>query len=101
MRYFGEPWPGAPEKPAATPVGAPCSICTLRFIPDDRGMLGGEMRGTRRGGIEGRYVVAHRECYMLDKIGHDEGVCECTRGRRSPHEKRADALALWARVAEE
>lgn len=99
MYYFGAPWQGAPEKPCATPVGAPCLICTLPFAPDDRGVLGGQLQARRSGDIQGRYIIAHRECYMMDTIGHEHGVCSCTRGERTPQQKRADAIALWLWLA--
>lgn len=84
---FGEPW-GAPVCSGATrlpevPTYAVCLRCEEQLAEGDQGFL----RPTL-GGVDAKFIVGggngfmltaiHRECDLVDVLGHLVGVCGCT-----------------------
>ncbi len=92
---FGD-WGDCPRAQGArfmpTPIGEPCLVCRDLVARGDVGELVpdvGEHTVTVR--------AVHRECLLLDVVGHTYGVCGCTNYAGQPT-KRAAALELWLRV---
>lgn len=95
--YFGEAWlpTQLDHQPQPTPVGENCLSCTEPITDGDRG---GWQAFTDHGDNP-RTVPVHLECLPLASVGHEYGVCECTRYAGQPT-RRAAALELWRRMGE-
>lgn len=95
MHFFGEPW-NIPTQQLTqrvhAPVGAKCTTCWTPIQHGDRGLISGDITPV------GCLDISHRECQLLIDVGHDYDMCDHARGRRSPEQKRADALELWAKL---
>lgn len=97
VTFFGERWDapmvdGAEQVP--TPVGRPCTACTERIEPGDRGLMRCCVRMGADGKPQGTLEPVHTECDMLGVIGHQYGVCSCTGWGHT----RAAALMLLERL---
>ena len=94
MRRFGEKW-DAPicdaTVPVDTPVGQPCIGCHEPIGPDDQGFIHPLIHAD--GSAED--APYHRECELLNVIGHSYGYCKCN-NYGGTNSRRIGALLLWA-----
>lgn len=105
-QYFGAPGDAPAYEHAVrvpVPVGKSCYACDEPILDGDRGWV--RPYGVTLG-PDGATVIGddprpiHRECALLDVIGHMVGVCPCSpEWRDRPvREQAREAGARWARV---
>lgn len=104
MMFFGERWDAPvcdpPAKQIPTPVGERCYRCNEAIIAGDQGHLFGSVAADESLGT----TAVHRECFLLDVVGHMVKVCSCTgwdtTSRAAAREAIARVEAGWL-VADE
>lgn len=80
---FGEGWEGTERGSdddafmTDTPVGETCAYCETLIQSDDSGELMMYVDAVVERVF--RVQVVHIECSLLNTLGHDLGVCSCTR----------------------
>lgn len=97
-RYFGEPW-GAPfiddAQRVPTPVGMDCSTCGEPVAEGDQGVVMPYVYAGPDGAPAQSDTAQHRECFLLDVVGHLAGQCQCFPGKGSLREHGRATIA-WA-----
>lgn len=80
---FGDGWEWTPrgQDPDVfmvdAPVGEPCTFCETAIEPDDAGELMFNLETDPERTF--KVVALHMECSLLSMLGHDLGVCRCTK----------------------
>lgn len=99
---FGDEWEGTPrgDDPDAfmtdAPVGEPCTLCGAPVQADDSG----ELMLSLEQPMMLRIVALHVECSLLTVLGHDLGVCSCTRwaGAATVREAAIEAMRRYRQL---
>ena len=105
MRIFGDLWDapvcdGKVAEPA--PVGEPCISCREPIRPGDSGFMMAHY--TTLDALDALdapldWRPQHKECSLLDVIGHEFGYCGCT--EYLGLSEREAGRAVWAKVTGE
>lgn len=80
---FGEGWDDTPRGDdddvfmVDTPVGEPCAYCDAPVQAEDTGELMFNLEAEPEPSL--KIVALHIECSLLAQLGHELGVCSCTK----------------------
>jgi hypothetical protein len=94
--YFGPYWsaPATDDAPHVdTPVGGRCIGCDEVVVQGDQGFVMGCYQADRTV----IYRPIHRECELLELVGHSYGICSCN-AYDGTENRRTGALLLWNKV---
>lgn len=101
---FGDGWEFTPRSQdpdifhVDAPVGEPCTYCEAAIGPDDTGELMFNLE--QRPEPSFKIVALHMECSLLAQMGHELGVCSCTKwaGADSLREASLEAMRRFRQM---